>query len=84
MSADVKVAEIRGLKVKKVLTSKKKLEITFEGKVDEVSAVGKTIDEAVKEANKASLMELCTSISISVMPDSGETDEKSDGGKKEK
>jgi hypothetical protein len=83
MSADEKVAEIRGLKIKKVLTSKKKLEITFSGSIDELSAVGKTIDEAVREANKASMMELYTSISISVMPDSGETEDENDGGKKD-
>lgn len=60
------VATIGGLVVKKMETSKKKVRIVFEGKLEDITTVGKTLSDSLRELNTASMNELFANLAISV------------------
>ena len=52
-----KIGTLRGLKVKQVVTKAKKISITLEGKLTDISSVGATLDTILAKYNSASTAE---------------------------
>lgn len=52
-----KIGTLRGLKVKQVVTKAKKISITLEGKLVDISSVGATLDLILAKYNSASTAE---------------------------